>query len=116
MPYLTKLNRDIQIKRTEGKAALTQCLLAKQTLQFTATRFVRENPWMTLGIGGFVVFAVAKVRRLPGMRSSISAISLLFSGTMNVSRQLSNLSNRYTQRSSSQTSDASDVGKPRVSD
>ncbi|SJN59204.1 hypothetical protein VR7878_03288 [Vibrio ruber DSM 16370] len=87
MPYLTKLNRDIRIKRTEGKAALTQCLLAKQTLQFTATRFVRENPWMTLGIGACAAFAVTKVRGISGMMSSVSSISVLFGSTMELSRQ-----------------------------
>ncbi|MDW6092541.1 hypothetical protein SBX64_08285 [Vibrio rhizosphaerae] len=87
MPYLTKLNRAMQIKRTEGKAALRQCRLDKQTLMFSSRRFVRENPWLTLGLGGFAVFAVVKARRLPGVNSSISAISLLFSGTMELSRQ-----------------------------
>ncbi|ASA54821.1 hypothetical protein BSQ33_03155 [Vibrio gazogenes] len=77
----------MQIKRTEGKAALAQCQLDKQTLQFTATRFVRENPWTTLGISACAVLAVSRVKGLSGMMSSISSISVLFGGTMDLSRQ-----------------------------
>lgn len=49
MRSLTKLDRAMQIKRIEGKAALEQCLLDKQTLKFTSNRFVQENPWTALG-------------------------------------------------------------------
>ncbi|WP_157634952.1 hypothetical protein [Vibrio rhizosphaerae] len=87
MPYLTKLNRAMQIKRTEGKAALRQCRLDKQTLMFSSRRFVRENPWLTLGIGACAALAVTKVRGISGMMSSISSISVLFGSTMELSRQ-----------------------------
>lgn len=44
MRSLTKLDRAMQIKRIEGKAALEQCLLDKQTLKFTSNRFVQRKP------------------------------------------------------------------------
>ncbi|ELB2182147.1 TPA: hypothetical protein JG821_000698 [Vibrio parahaemolyticus] len=78
----------MQIKRIEGKAALEQCLLDKQTLKFTSNRFVQENPWTALGLSAFAVIAVAKAGRLSRVTSSLSSISLLLNGAMDFSGQL----------------------------
>ncbi len=88
MRSLTKLDRAMQIKRIEGKAALEQCLLDKQTLQFTSNRFVQENPWTALGLSAFAAIAVAKAGRLSRVTSSLSSISLLLNGAMDLSGQL----------------------------
>ncbi|EQB8942839.1 hypothetical protein ACYVMA_002329 [Vibrio parahaemolyticus] len=92
MRSLTKLDRAMQIKRIEGKAALDQCLLDKQTLKFTSNRFVQENPWTALGLSAFaaiaVAIAVAKAGRLSCVTSSLSSISLLLNGAMDLSGQL----------------------------
>ncbi|ENL1285098.1 hypothetical protein AB4T36_001156 [Vibrio parahaemolyticus] len=82
----------MQIKRIEGKAALEQCLLDKQTLKFTSNRFVRENPWTALGLSAFAAIAVAKVGRLSRVTSSLSSISLLLNGAMDMSGQLAKAS------------------------
>lgn len=71
MRSLTKLDRAMQIKRIEGKAALEQCLLDKQTLKFTSNRFVQENPWTALGLSAFAAIAVAKAGRLSRVTSSL---------------------------------------------
>ncbi|AOV91291.1 TPA: hypothetical protein NJ057_001876 [Vibrio parahaemolyticus] len=78
----------MQIKRIEGKAALEQCLLDKQTLKFTSNRFVQENPWTALGLSAFAAIAVAKAGRLSRVTSSLSSISLLLNGAMDLSGQL----------------------------
>ncbi|HHG3230514.1 TPA: hypothetical protein ACPVXW_002069 [Vibrio parahaemolyticus] len=89
MRSLTKLDRAMQIKRIEGKAALEQCLLDKQTLKFTSNRFVQENPWTALGLSAFAAIAVAKAGRLSRVTSSLSSISLLLNnGAMDLSGQL----------------------------
>ncbi|EPM4835721.1 hypothetical protein CV742_09575 [Vibrio parahaemolyticus] len=88
MRSLTKLDRAMQIKRIEGKAALEQCLLDKQTLKFTSNRFVQENPWTALGLSAFAAIAVAKAGRLSRVTSSLSSISLLLNGAMDLSDQL----------------------------
>ncbi|MFL0913385.1 hypothetical protein ACJO1G_15850 [Vibrio parahaemolyticus] len=88
MRSLTKLDRAMQIKRIEGKAALEQCLLNKQTLKFTSNRFVQENPWTALGLSAFAAIAVAKAGRLSRVTSSLSSISLLLNGVMDFSGQL----------------------------
>ncbi|ODZ31001.1 hypothetical protein BBM38_11860 [Vibrio parahaemolyticus] len=78
----------MQIKRIEGKAALEQCVLDKQTLKFTSNRFVQENPWTALGLSAFAAIAVAKAGRLSRVTSSLSSISLLLNGAMDLSGQL----------------------------
>ncbi|HBC3425211.1 hypothetical protein JL857_16845 [Vibrio parahaemolyticus] len=78
----------MQIKRIEGKAALEQCLLDKQTLKFASNRFVQENPWTALGLSAFAAIAVAKAGRLSRVTSSLSSISLLLNGAMDLSGQL----------------------------
>ncbi|ELB2040106.1 hypothetical protein AB0533_000057 [Vibrio parahaemolyticus] len=78
----------MHIKRIEGKAALEQCLLDKQTLKFTSNRFVQENPWTALGLSAFAAIAVAKAGRLSRVTSSLSSISLLLNGAMDLSGQL----------------------------
>ncbi|MCC3785434.1 hypothetical protein IB298_13275 [Vibrio parahaemolyticus] len=79
----------MQIKRIEGKIALEQCLLDKQTLKFTSNRFVREYPWTTaLGLSAFAAVAVANAGRLSRVTSSLSSISLLLNGAMDMSGQL----------------------------
>lgn len=88
MRSLTKLDRAMQIKRIEGKAVLEQCLLNKQTLKFTSNRFVQENPWTALGLSAFAAIAVAKAGRLSRVTSSLSSISLLLNGAMDLSGQL----------------------------
>ncbi|ASO17428.1 hypothetical protein [Vibrio parahaemolyticus] len=88
MRSLTKLDRAMQIKRIEGKAALEQCLLDKQTLKFTSNRFVQENPRTALGLSAFAAIAVAKAGRLSRVTSSLSSISLLLNGAMDLSGQL----------------------------
>ncbi|WP_079379723.1 hypothetical protein [Vibrio parahaemolyticus] len=88
MRSLTKLDRAMQIKRIEGKAALEQCLLDKQTLKFTSNRFVQANPWTALGLSAFAAIAVAKAGRLSRVTSSFSSISLLLNGAMDLSGQL----------------------------
>lgn len=88
MRSLTKLDRAMQIKRIEGKAALEQCLLDKQTLKFTSNRFVQENPWTALGLSAFAAIAVAKAGRLSRVTSSLSSISFLLNGAMDLSGQL----------------------------
>ncbi|MFW0982882.1 hypothetical protein [Vibrio parahaemolyticus] len=88
MRSLTKLDRAMQIKRIEGKAALEQCVLDKQTLKFTSNRFVQENPWTALGLSAFAAIAVAKAGRLSRVTSSLSSISLLLNGAMDLSGQL----------------------------
>lgn len=88
MRSLTKLDRAMQIKRIEGKAALEQCLLDKQTLKFTSNRFVQENSWTALGLSAFAAIAVAKAGRLSRVTSSLSSISFLLNGAMDLSGQL----------------------------
>ncbi|OCP87575.1 hypothetical protein AKH13_18730 [Vibrio parahaemolyticus] len=78
----------MQIKRIEGKAALEQCLLDKQTLKFTSNRFVRGYPWTALGLSAFAAIAVANAGRLSRVTSSLSSISLLLNGAMDMSGQL----------------------------
>ncbi|EHH1048355.1 hypothetical protein J7I00_000979 [Vibrio parahaemolyticus] len=78
----------MQIKRIEGKAALEQCLLDKQTLKFNSNRFVQENPWTALGLSAFAAIAVAKAGRMSRVTSSLSSISLLLNGAMDLSGQL----------------------------
>lgn len=89
MHSLIKLNQTIQIKRIEGKAALEQCRLAKQALTVTSNRFVRENPWTTLGISALAAIAVAKAKRLAHVTSSISSIRWLLNDTLALNDPLS---------------------------
>ncbi|MBE4082603.1 hypothetical protein HJ110_09615 [Vibrio parahaemolyticus] len=89
----------MQIKRIEGKAALEQCLLDKQTLKFTSNRFVQENPWTAFGLSAFAAIAVAKAGRLSRVTSSLSSISLLLNGAMDLSGQLVKSSSSFAASS-----------------
>ncbi|MDF4604621.1 hypothetical protein P3509_34370, partial [Vibrio parahaemolyticus] len=50
--------------------------------------FVQENPWTALGLSAFAAIAVAKAGRLSRVTSSLSSISLLLNGAMDLSGQL----------------------------
>ncbi len=89
MRSLIKLDRAMQIKRIEGKAALEQCLLAKQTLKYSCKRYVQDHPWTTLGMSALLAITVTKLGKSSRIKSSISSISLLLNGALNLNQQLS---------------------------
>ncbi|EGQ9571693.1 hypothetical protein QNE77_000102 [Vibrio alginolyticus] len=60
----------------EGKASLEQCCLSMEMFTFTTKKFVRENPWTTLGISAVVAVTAAKAGRLSRLTSSISSSSM----------------------------------------
>ncbi|MFH4616083.1 hypothetical protein WMQ45_15585 [Vibrio diabolicus] len=88
MRSLQKLNRAMRIKRMEGKASLEQCCLSMEMFTFTAKKFVKENPWTTLGISAVVAVTAAKAGRLSRLTSSISSMGLLASSVSELTDSL----------------------------
>ncbi|MBS9905683.1 hypothetical protein J4H53_10465 [Vibrio alginolyticus] len=72
----------------EGKASLEQCCLSMEMFTFTTTKFVRENPWTTLGISAVVAVTAAKAGRLSRLTSSISSMGLLVSSVSDITDSL----------------------------
>ena len=88
MRSLQKLNRAMRIKRMEGKASLDQCCLSMEMFTFTTKKFVKENPWTTLGISAVVAVTAAKAGRLSRLTSSISSMGLLASSVSELTDSL----------------------------
>ncbi|WP_395187463.1 hypothetical protein [Vibrio diabolicus] len=72
----------------EGKASLEQCCLSMEMFTFTAKKFVKENPWTTLGISAVVAVTAAKAGRLSRLTSSISSMGLLASSVSELTDSL----------------------------
>jgi len=76
----------MQIKRIEGKAALEQCLLAKQTLKFSCKRYLQEHPWTSVGVSALLAIAVTKLGKASRIKSSISSMRLLLNGALDLNK------------------------------
>ncbi|HHF3084402.1 TPA: hypothetical protein ACPJ1K_002704 [Vibrio diabolicus] len=75
----------------EGKASLEQCCLSMEMFTFTTKKFVKENPWTTLGISAVVAVTAAKagrLSRLSRLTSSISSMGLLASSVSELTDSL----------------------------
>ncbi|MFB5142215.1 hypothetical protein WJW34_13195 [Vibrio diabolicus] len=95
MRSLQKLNRAMRIKRMEGKASLEQCCLSMEMFTFTTKKFVKENPWTTLGISAVVAVTAAKAGRLSRLTSSISSMGLLASSVSELTDSLAKPVKQY---------------------
>lgn len=89
MASITKLDQAMKIKRLEGKAALEQCLFAKERLKFTSTRFVQQNPWPAVGLSALVAFVLARSGQLSRVTSSVSSLALLLNSVTTLDGQVS---------------------------